>query len=159
MTASGSLSYFAQHRGSKSCKKGQSTTGCSSKRRSDNSPNHGKSSYSQFMCLYQLFPHKVPSRNASSSVPPLLSALPQGSPHQPLAVTSPRLPSMDEDELSDLAASMADLRSSSPIPDIGSSQKCTGVLVEWTAGSVWVLRARWVHGTADKEGKQQCCFK
>ena len=44
---------------------------------------------------------------------------------------------MDEDKLSDLAASMADLQFSSPIPDIGSSQECTGVLIEWTAGSVW----------------------
>jgi hypothetical protein len=47
------------------------------------------------------------------------------------------MPSTDDDDLTDLAASMADLRSSSdssPPPDIDSLQECTGVLVEWTAG-------------------------
>lgn len=46
-------------------------------------------------------------------------------------------PSLDEDDLSNLAVSIAYLRSSSPAPDIDQTQECTGVLVQWMAGSVW----------------------
>jgi hypothetical protein len=59
------------------------------------------------------------------------------------------MPSTDDDDLTDLAASMADLRSSSdssPPPDIDSLQECTGVLVEWTAGSVWDTYPYHQHG-------------
>lgn len=46
-------------------------------------------------------------------------------------------PSLDEDDLSNLAVSIACLRSSSPAPDIDQTQECTGVLAQWMAGSVW----------------------
>jgi hypothetical protein len=63
----------------------------------------------------------------------------------------PVMPSTDEEleELSDLSLSimMADLRSSSPAPEIDSMQAaCTGVLVEWTAGSVWDTYPYHQHG-------------
>lgn len=52
----------------------------------------------------------------------------------------------DSDNVSDLAVSMADLRSSSPSLDIDSPQVCTGVLIEWTAGSVWDTYPYHQHG-------------
>src|SRR5258705_5106917 len=78
-----------------------------------------------FCTLVNFFLHKVPSHNTSSSVPsashqseslnkhlhdvPSPPTLPPGPLYQPFTVTSPHLPSIDDDELSDLAASMADL--------------------------------------------------
>ena len=58
-----------------------------------------------------------------------------------------RTPS-DVSDVSDLAVSMAVLRSSSltPPPDIDSLQECTGVLVEWMAGSVWDTYPYHQHG-------------
>jgi len=142
MTASGSLSYFSQHRGSKSCKRKERVRQAAAVTRDAQ------------IILQTLVPSRntVPSASHQSlslnehlhDVP--LPALPPGPLYQPFTVTSLGLPSIDNDELSDLAVSMADLRSSSPVPDIDSSQECTGVLVEWTAGSVWDTYPYHQHG-------------
>jgi len=44
---------------------------------------------------------------------------------------------MDIEDVSGLAVSMTILQSSLPILDLNEVQECTGVLVHWTAGSVW----------------------
>jgi hypothetical protein len=69
--------------------------------------------------------------------------------YQPSETSEPQcLPSIDsdDDDVSTLAVSLADLRSSSPAPDIDSARECTGVLVEWTAGSVWDTYPYHQHG-------------
>ena len=50
---------------------------------------------------------------------------------------SPDLVPTDIEDKLGLAAPMSNLRSSSPISDLNESHECTGVLVHWTAGSVW----------------------
>ena len=163
MTATGSLSYFSQHRGSKSCKKKEQVQQAATVTREAQTVLQTMVCLCihPFCTLVNFFLHKVPSHNTSSSVPsashqseslnkhlhdvPSPPTLPPGPLYQPFTVlTSPHLPSIDDDELSDLA--MADLQSSSLIPDIDSSQECTGVLVKWTAGSVWDTYPYHQHG-------------
>jgi hypothetical protein len=52
----------------------------------------------------------------------------------------------DVEDVSGLAVSMSNLRSSSPISDLNEAQECTGVLVHWTAGSVWDSYPYMQHG-------------
>jgi len=55
----------------------------------------------------------------------------------PESPDSPDLVPMDVEDESGLAASMSNLRSSSPISYLNEAHECTGVLVHWMAGSVW----------------------
>ena len=61
----------------------------------------------------------------------------------PVLVYAPELPDSpdlvptDVEDESGLAAPMSNLRLSSPISSLNEPQECTGVLVHWTAGSVW----------------------
>lgn len=198
ITATGSLAYFTQHRGSKSCKKKERA------RQNAVVISESRTILQTMVFLWfqvkviLYFKHfcyfKVPSHNAGLLIPPsshspddynsesMLPATPatpptmptsqvsdnailpstpspvDGSPLQsskhaqlsPSASSPGHMPSTDEDYLSDLAMSMADLRSSSespsPTPRIDSMQECTGVLVEWTAGSVWDTYPYHQHG-------------
>jgi hypothetical protein len=59
---------------------------------------------------------------------------------------SPDLLAVDNDNVSELAASLGNLRSSWPIQDLDEAWECTGTLVQWTPGSVWDTYPYHQHG-------------
>ena len=163
ITASGSLAYFSQHRGSKSCKKKERARGnavmVSETRMILQTMVHLV--FTNLLVFYfNIFGYfEMPTTEVSdlsvSTLPP------SQAPDSPLQnsnsarFSSPgHIPIIDELEdsnnvllVSGSDFSVADSESMYPTPNIDSDPlACTGVLVEWTAGSVWDTYPYHQHG-------------